>query len=178
MSESTLATRVIAWLNMNGYRRASFDRIISIVEDANTYEQLSQMVNDHPHIFRHCTLKGGLPGLAFQDSYITLREEPEAPLQLDLPPTPPSAPKVTQADVDAEIVNETYLVLPDGRTTICQLTLKNGFTVLGSAACVHIANFDAEIGKRISREDAVNQIWPLLGFRLADKLSQEESSKN
>lgn len=49
-----------------------------------------------------------------------------------------NAPKVTPADLEAEIVSEHY--------------------------------FDAEIGKRIARENAIEQLWPLLGFRLADKL--------
>jgi len=82
-----------------------------------------------------------------------------------------TAPRVTPADVDAAIVGETYTVLPNGRTTVCQLTLANGFTVEGLSAAVSLANFDAEIGQKIARQNAVNQVWPLLGFRLADKLA-------
>lgn len=80
---------------------------------------------------------------------------------------------VTPQDVKDEIVDETYTVLPNGRTTVCQLTLKNGFTVEGQSACVDIANFNKELGQKIAREMAVEKIWPLLGFRLADKLAEK-----
>jgi hypothetical protein len=80
--------------------------------------------------------------------------------------------RVKPADLDAEIVGETFTVLPNGRTTVCQLTLRNGFTVEGLAACVSIENFDAEIGQRVSRENAKAQLWPLLGFRLADAITR------
>lgn len=85
-----------------------------------------------------------------------------------------TAPKVTIEDVNAAIVDETYTVLPNGRTTVCQLTLDNGFTVEGSSACVSIENFNAETGNRFARERAVEKVWQLLGFRLADALAPEE----
>jgi hypothetical protein len=86
-----------------------------------------------------------------------------------------TAPRVTPAEVEAAIASETYTVLPNGRTTVCQLTLGNGFTVEGISAAVCIENFDAEIGNKIARANAVNQIWPLLGFRLRDRLAGEEA---
>ena len=83
-----------------------------------------------------------------------------------------TAPRITPALVEAAICGETYTVLPNGRTTVCQLTLDNGFTVEGLSAAVSIENFDAEIGKKISRQNAVQQVWPLLGFRLRDQLTK------
>lgn len=80
------------------------------------------------------------------------------------------APKVTPSDVERAIVGETYTVLPNGRTTVCQLTLDNGFTVEGLSACVSLENFNAEIGIRLARERAVTEVWQLLGFRLADRI--------
>lgn len=76
---------------------------------------------------------------------------------------------VSADQLEAEIVHETYIIMPNGRTTVCQLTLKNGYTVEGSSSCVNIANFNKELGEKYSRECAVRKIWPLLGFRLADK---------
>ncbi|MBD9406310.1 hypothetical protein IB236_13260 [Acidovorax sp. ACV02] len=61
---------------------------------------------------------------------------------------------------------------PLGLLTICVLELRNGFTVLGHSACASPENFDWEIGKRIARENAERQIWPLLGFRLRDELAR------
>lgn len=81
------------------------------------------------------------------------------------------APRVTMDMVNAQIVGETYTVLPSGRVTVCELTLANGFTVRGESAVVFIENNVPQIGREIARENAVNQIWPLLGFRLRDQLS-------
>ena len=87
-----------------------------------------------------------------------------------------TAPKVTIEQVEDAIRGETYTVLPDGRTTICQLTLDNGFTVDGHSACVSIENFNAELGNKYSREEAVKKVWAYLGFRLADQLMSERGS--
>lgn len=90
------------------------------------------------------------------------------------PVTQGTAPRVTREDVAAAIKSESYVVLPNGRTTVCQLTLDNGFTVEGLSACVEQANFDLILGRQIARANAVDQVWPLLGFRLADKLAAQQ----
>ena len=82
--------------------------------------------------------------------------------------------KVTPEDVAAAIKAESYIVLPNGRTTVCQLTLDNGFTVEGSSACVSQDNFDLMLGRAIARENAVEKVWPLLGFRLAGQLNAQQ----
>lgn len=108
-----------------------------------------------------------------------------------------TAPRVTQADIEAEIIGEHYFTAADGYRsvpcfdpngqqadclpppaplellTLCVLVLRNGFTVTGESACASPENFDAEIGRRIARENAIQKIWPLLGFRLRDKLAAE-----
>ena len=56
--------------------------------------------------------------------------------------------------------------------TFCVLVLRNGFTVTGESACASPENFDAEIGRRVARENAVQKIWPLMGYELRSKLSQ------
>ena len=78
--------------------------------------------------------------------------------------------KVTTDHIKSKIKGETYLVLSDGRTTLCQLTLQNGFSVVGTSACVDAANFDMNIGRKIAFENAFEQIWPLEGYLLAEKL--------
>lgn len=54
--------------------------------------------------------------------------------------------------------------------TFCVLVLRNGFTVTGESACASPENFDAEIGRNIARENAVNKVWPLMGYALKDRL--------
>lgn len=98
------------------------------------------------------------------------------------------APRVTPADIEAEIASENYFTALDGvltgapidsatadplsRLTFCVLVLKNGFTVVGKSACASPENFDAAIGRKIARQDAIDQMWPLLGFRLRDQLTR------
>ena len=72
--------------------------------------------------------------------------------------------RVTKAGIEAKIVDKQYLVLPDGRSTLCILTLQNGFTIKGFSACVDIDNFDIVMGRDIAYEDAFRQIWALEGY--------------
>lgn len=84
----------------------------------------------------------------------------------------PTHPTVTKEQVLGAIKGETYTVLPDGVTTICQLTLANGYTVSGQSACASPENFDAEKGNYYSKEQAVQKIWPLLGWNLKSDLDK------
>lgn len=110
-----------------------------------------------------------------------------------------TAPRVTLRDIDAAIASEHYFtamdgvagscmkngeefppsvksLFPLGLLTFCVLVLKNGFTVVGKSACASPENFDADIGREIARENAVEQMWPLLGFALKDKLARGEQA--
>lgn len=49
-------------------------------------------------------------------------------------------------------------------TTICVITTKNGFSVVGLAAPVDPLNFDRELGRKFAYEDAVRKLWPILGY--------------
>lgn len=86
--------------------------------------------------------------------------------------------KVTLEQIESKIKAECYLVLPDGKSTICILSLQNGYTIKGLSACVDASNFDMETGRKIAREDAVRQIWPLEGYLLAEKLHNESELAN
>lgn len=61
--------------------------------------------------------------------------------------------------------------------TFCVLILKNGFTVTGESACASPENFDAEVGRKVARANAVNKIWPLMGYELRCRL-HEASTKD
>lgn len=82
-----------------------------------------------------------------------------------------TAPHVTPEDVKAAIKGVSFTVLPDGRTTICQLTLDNGFTVTGHSACVSAAAFDRGVGEYWARKQAEGSAMTYLAFRLADRLN-------
>jgi hypothetical protein len=100
-----------------------------------------------------------------------------------------TAPRVTPADIEASIEDEQYFTAADGRfgrwgersgpdnplslLTFCVLVLRNGFTVTGESACASPENFDAAIGRKIARANAVNKVWPLMGYALKQRLHSE-----
>ena len=79
------------------------------------------------------------------------------------------APKVHPQDLDANIAGTTYTLLPDGRTTVCQITLLNGFSTIGTSACIDAANYDKALGEKYAFENAKGKMWPVLGAVLADR---------
>jgi hypothetical protein len=171
-----LLNQVLNYLRNNNYRLASFQRLQAMVPLATTDAVLWELVGQHPDIFRNARMKGGRPGLALQEDYEFEDLLPAQPLTTD---QVTEAPKVKSDEIEAEIESEYYrnlgsaLKAPEGspayNTTLCVLVLRNGFVIVGKSACVNSANFNEEIGKRLAREDAVKQMWPLLGFRLADR---------
>ena len=81
-----------------------------------------------------------------------------------------NAPRLTPDDIDNVISGVTYTVLPSGKVMVCEITLQNGFTVRGEAATVSKENFNEEIGKKISYENARNKVWELEGYLLQEAL--------
>ena len=102
-----------------------------------------------------------------------------------------TAPRVTPADIEANIASEYFFTGGDGicgevanragsvpycyesslnLLTFCVLVLRNGFTVTGESACASPENFDAEIGRKVARQNAVQKIWPLMGYALKQSL--------
>jgi hypothetical protein len=72
--------------------------------------------------------------------------------------------------LESHIKDVDYIVMKDGRTTICTITMVNGFTVNGYSACVDVKNFDSALGRRYSYENAFAQLWPLECYLLAETL--------
>lgn len=82
-----------------------------------------------------------------------------------------NAPRVTPDQVEATIKAEVYHVFPGTMLTVCCLTLRNGFNVVGESACASPENFDTAIGQRIARENAKAKIWALEGYLLRERLA-------
>ena len=110
-----------------------------------------------------------------------------------------TAPRITPDDIEANIASEHFFTAYDGRSgaiehetyvgrelplpadtdiaplkllTFCVLVLRNGFTVTGESACASPENFDAEIGRKIARQNAVQKVWPLMGYALKEQLQK------
>lgn len=97
--------------------------------------------------------------------------------------------RVKLADIEAAIAAENYFTVgaaldalgqpkSDAHDvmTICIITMRNGFMVIGKTAPADPANFDAKLGRDFAREDAVRQLWPLMGFSLRDRLASLEGA--
>lgn len=82
-----------------------------------------------------------------------------------------NAPRLTPDHIDAQIVAEAFYVFPGTTLTVCALTLRNGFQVVGESAAASPANFNEELGRKIARDNARNKIWALEGYLLRSKLS-------
>ena len=127
-------------------------------------------------------------------NHITSPRTDDSAIEQEIQAKGKTAPRVTPADIEANIASEHYFVAADGvageaslRTgmvvigdtqppaalsllTFCVLVLRNGFTVTGESACASPENFDAEIGKKIARQNAVQKMWPLMGYELKQRL--------
>lgn len=64
-----------------------------------------------------------------------------------------------------------------GVLTICLVVMKNGFTVIGKAAPASPENYNFEVGRKFAYEDAIRQIWPLMGFALKDRLHEDKAKR-
>lgn len=107
-----------------------------------------------------------------------------------------TAPRVTPDGIEANIASEHYFTAAQGAShhaahnpknfgdigipslgllTFCVLVLRNGFTVTGESACASPENFNAELGRKIARQNAAQKIWPLMGYELRSKLAEAAS---
>lgn len=86
------------------------------------------------------------------------------------------APRVTKEHIASLIVREQFHAFPGTTTTVCLLTLKNDFSVVGTSACASPENFDPGLGERIARDKAVDKIWQLEGYLLCERLSYGDKS--
>lgn len=96
-----------------------------------------------------------------------------------------TAPRVSLDDIKANVAAVHYFTagealaalgqpVPEAGSldllTICVIVARNGFTVIGKSAPASAENFDAEKGRTFAYEDAVRQLWPLMGYELRQRL--------
>jgi hypothetical protein len=101
------------------------------------------------------------------------------------------APRVSVDDIEASINHSFFLTAAEavssipgrepgfvpeelGILTLCILVLHNGWVVIGKSAPASPENFDPEKGQKFAYEDAVRQLWPLMGFALKERLQTQQ----
>jgi len=105
-----------------------------------------------------------------------------------------TAPRITPADIEANITSEFYFTAADGvdgsfgaypgfgvsfneresfrMITFCVLTLRNGTRIVGvNYGSVCPENFSENDGRKYARENAIDQIWPLMGYELRSRIA-------
>ncbi len=79
--------------------------------------------------------------------------------------------KVTKEDLEHLVArSNTTFTNPAGTLTHCVITLPCSYTVTGESACVDPANYDKELGEKYALEQAVEKLWPLEGYLLANDI--------
>ena len=88
---------------------------------------------------------------------------------------------IKSEDIEGYIAEEHYINLgevlntpPDHPTRVmtqCVILLKNGFTVTGESGCADPRKFDQAIGQKVARANALNKVWPLMGYVLRSQLA-------
>lgn len=82
------------------------------------------------------------------------------------------APRVTEESIKAKIADVDYAYL--GTSTICMITMQNGFKFFGTSTPASPENYDIEIGTRYAYDNAFKQIWTHEGYLLRESLSKKE----
>jgi Phage protein (N4 Gp49/phage Sf6 gene 66) family len=89
------------------------------------------------------------------------------------------APRVSLTDIQNAIETVDYISAAEavGRNdprlwllTLCFVTMRNGFILIGKSAPASAENFNHILGRKLAYEDAVRQIWPLMDFELRQRL--------
>jgi hypothetical protein len=85
------------------------------------------------------------------------------------------APRVTLADLDANIA-DTEIVKHVSKTgqvlRWAILTTQNGFAAVGKpSVSVSPENDNAEIGEKVAIDNSRDELWPLMGYALKDRLT-------
>lgn len=81
--------------------------------------------------------------------------------------------KLTTEYLNSLVDNVGYVY--QGLLTICTITLKNGFQLVGTSACVSKDNYDVQIGRNIAYENAFAKLWELEGYALKQRIYENQN---
>ena len=110
---------------------------------------------DEYRVYHKADMEAYCPKDLFNKVYIEVNDNKDLP----------SGVSIGQQMVD-DFIDKVESMTMGEKTTVTQITLKNGFIITESSSCVDPKNYSMEIGEEINLEHAKNKIWELLGFLL------------
>lgn len=89
-----------------------------------------------------------------------------------------NAPRVKPEDITANIVDTEFVTHVSKSGQVLRwavLTVKNGFAVVGKpSVAVSSANDNEKIGRQAAYDNARDELWPLMGYALKQKLHEAD----
>ncbi len=89
-----------------------------------------------------------------------------------------NAPRLHPSDLDANIKHAEYVKHVSAGGQVLRwavLTTRSGFAVTGRpSVSVSPENDDAEVGERVAYQNAKNELWPLMGYALKERLAADQ----
>jgi len=81
------------------------------------------------------------------------------------------APRITLEYMESRIAQKEFIIPDSAPTlTICLLKLDNGFFSVGMSAPASTENYNQELGRKYSYENALRDLWGKFGFALSEKI--------
>lgn len=120
----------------------------SIPEDENPYDKGYKVTDTTGHV-------SWIPLEQYERNFLKVDENSKLPSGVSIGPR-----MVEDFIIDYEVFTK------KDKITIVIATLRNGFTIVESSACVDPKNYNEEIGAEICKERIKNQVWNHLGFLL------------
>lgn len=81
-------------------------------------------------------------------------------------------PSLSPGEVESLIAETQYTLLPNKRSTVCSITLVNGFTVNGISSVVSGVDYDEEVGRITAHKKAMSEVWDIATALFTEKLHQ------
>lgn len=107
-----------------------------------------------------------IPRAQFEEEFEPADHTPPFPGAALAPAALPT--RVTKEALEAMFAGVAYEIRPDGRTTVCEITFKNGFTLRDESSCAVASEFIAQLGRENAYEKALDKAWAFAGFLLME----------
>ncbi len=85
----------------------------------------------------------------------------------------------TSDDIMKEkIASVDFQLLKDGVTTLCVITVDNGFVVTGKSSVVNKEHFNKELGEKYAYKQAKDNLMPFIGFMQIEDIHRQASQED